>query len=482
MDRMTRRALPLVLAVVLSGCMAGDSSPSVQGRAPSTTTPPTTAPAPAPTTTTGLAPATTPSCPATIPNRAAPDPARPKYTLRADVNPADGSVDGQLRVIFTPDIETDRLVFRLWPNGPRSAPAAAKLETGDVTVANRPATTSLDDPTTLVVRSGGTFRAGQPVDIAMTWRLVVPGPANDRISRNGDAMRLGSFFPILPWEPGVGWATDPAAGGFAEASMAPTADFDLIVTVPDGFNVLASGTPDPARPGRFIASAMRDVAISVGRFDNLTAVAMAPQPVQVTVGIHRGLVDSDGPQAYLDKVIEALEDFGTRFGPYPWPTFTFAITPQLGGGIEYPGHVMQGANTIGVTSHEVGHQWFYGLVGNNQGRDPWIDEGLATYADGRVEGRLQRYKARVIPPVAKNKLGEPMTFWADKQQAYSAGVYDQGAQALAALGDPVLVDCALRIFVAVNAYRIARQRDLVTAASAVFPDAPAVLASYGVKA
>ena len=62
-------------------------------------------------------------------------------------------------------------------------------------------------------------------------------------------------------------------------------------------------------------------------------------------------------------------------------TFTLAITPQLGGGIEYPGHVMQGQNTLGVTSHEVGHQWFYGLVGNDQGRDPWLDEGLATWAE-----------------------------------------------------------------------------------------------------
>jgi hypothetical protein len=477
---MTRRAFPLLLAVVLGACMSGDSSPSVQGRAPSVTT--TTATTrPEPTTTTGLARATTVACPTNIPPRAAPDPLRPKYTLRADVHPADGSVDGQLRVVFTPDLDTDRLVFRLWPNGPRSAPAAARLETSDVTVGNRPATTALEDPTVLVVRTGGVFRAGQPVDIAMTWRLVVPGPANDRISRNGDAMRLGSFFPILPWEPGVGWATDAAAGGFAEASMAPTADFDLTVVVPEGYSVLASGTPDPARPGHFTASAMRDVAMSVGRFETLTAVAMAPDPVQVTIGLHRGTVDGEGLPAYRDKVVDALEDFGKRFGPYPWPTFTFAITPDLGGGIEYPGHVMQGQNTLGVTSHEVGHQWFYSLVGNNQGRDPWVDEGLATWADARVEGRLQRYKARVIPTVAKNKVGEPMTYWADKQQAYSAGVYDQGAQALAALGDPVLVDCALRIYVAVNAYRIARQSDLVAAASAVFPDAAAVLAGFGVK-
>ena len=472
---MMRRAATALLLLLLAACTSGDAVRSEPRRTSSAPT----GPAPT-TTTTALAKATTAACPV-IPNRVAPDPARPKYTLRADVRPAEGTVDGQLRVIFTPDIDTDRLVFRLWPNGPRSAPAQAKLETGQVTIAGRPVTSDLDDPTTLVVRSDDGFRAGRAVDVSMSWRLHVPGAANDRISRNGDAMRLGSFFPILPWEPGVGWATDAPVGGFAEASTAPTADFDLTVVIPEGFSVLASGTPDPVRPGHFTASAMRDVAMSVGRFDTVSAVAMAPQAVQVTVGLHRGTVDSGGTSPYLDRVVASLEDFGRRFGAYPWPTFTFAITPELGGGIEYPGHVMQGPNTLGVTSHEVGHQWFYGLVGNDQGRDPWLDEGLASWAEARFENRLERFKARDIPPLAKNKVGEPMTFWADKRQNYSDGVYVQGAQALAALGEPDLVDCALRVFVAVNAHRIARQSDLVAAAAAVFPNAAATLTAYGVK-
>ena len=471
-----RRVAPLVVALLLPACMSGDSSPAARGQAPQTTATPTTPTVPA---TSTLAPATAPGCPA-IPARAQPDPARPKYTLRADVRPADGTVDGHVRVIFTPDVDTDRLVFRLWPNGPRSAPAGAKLEAGPATIGDRPATATLEEPTTLVVRTGSTFRAGQAVDVSMPWRLQIAGPANDRISRNGDAMRLGSFFPILSWEPGVGWATEAPVGGFAEASSAPSADFDLTVTVPDGFNVLASGTPDRARPGHFTASAMRDVALSVGRFRTASAVAMAPEPVQVTIGVHQGIPDP--PSTYLDKVVGSLEDFGRRFGPYPWPTFTLAVTPELGGGIEYPSHVMQGPSTNGVTSHEVGHQWFYGLVGNNQGRDPWLDEGLASWADARYEGRLERYRVRLIPPEAKNMVGQPMSFWADNRQTYSDGVYVQGAQALAALGEPDLVDCALRVYVALNAHRIARQADLVRAAAAVFPNAAATLAAYGVKA
>jgi hypothetical protein len=306
----------------------------------------------------------------------------------------------------------------------------------------------------------------------------VSGPANDRVSRDGDAMRLGSFFPILAWEPGVGWATDAAVGGFAEASTAPTADFDLAVTVPEGFDVLASGVPDPSRPGRFTAVAMRDVALSVGRFRTASAVAMAPHPVQVTVGVHHGLADA--PATYLDRAVASMEDFARRFGDYPWTTFTMAVTPRLGGGIEYPTHVMQGPGTVGIVAHEVAHQWFYGLVGNNQGRDPWLDEGLASWAEARFEDRLEGFKARVMPPVAENMLGQPMSFWADKGRAYNDGVYVQGAQALAALGEPALVDCALRLFAAVHAYRVARPADFVAAAAAVFPGAAATLSAFGV--
>ena len=129
----------LALVLLFVGCTTGDSTPSATR--PSTLETPTTT-APAPSTTGALPRATTPACPA-IPARVAPDPARPKYTLHADVRPAEGTVDGQLRVVFTPDIATDRLVFRLWPNGPRTAPAAAKLETGQVTIADRPVNSTL---------------------------------------------------------------------------------------------------------------------------------------------------------------------------------------------------------------------------------------------------------------------------------------------------------------------------------------------------
>lgn len=422
------------------------------------------------------APGAPASCPA-VPARQAPREDRSRYTLRVDVMPAENVVEGETAVRFTPDLNTDKLVFRLWANAPRTAAGGARLDVGGVSVGGRPVDAVTVNPTTVVARPGN-LAAGQTVDVTVPWRLTLPGTVSDRISRTGDAIRLGSFFPVLAWEPGIGWAEEPASSGFAEATTTAAADFTATITVPPGFDVLATGTNEGG--GRWTASAVPDFALSVGRFTLASGTANAPQPVQVTVGVQAGI--SEAPGAYLAKVTRALEDFGRRFGAYPWPTYTLAVTPSLSGGIEYPMHVLQGPGTGGrTTSHEVAHMWFYGLVENNQGRDPWLDEGLATYAEARVEGSLASMRATSIPAGGQGRTGEPMSFWESRQSIYYRSVYVQGAQAIAALGDADLVDCALRVYVARNAYRVARPVDLVAAAAAVFPDAAATMARFGIR-
>jgi hypothetical protein len=391
-------------------------------------------------------------------------------------------VIGDETAVLTPDLPTDHLVFRLWPNGPRLAPSGAHLEPGDLTVdGSRPAAKpTRPDPTTMIVHLDRPAVAGAAITVIMTWRLHLAGPVDDRVTHAGDTVRLGSFFPLLPWEPGVGWATEPPTTAYAEASTAPAADIDFTVTVPPGYSVLASGAPDPSHPGRYLASGMRDIAISVGHFKLASGVAHAPHAVPVTVGVDAGINES--PRPYLDKIVKALAAHSARFGAYPWPSYTVAVTPALRGGIEYPGHVMQGPGSIGrSTSHELGHEWFYALVGNDQGRDPWLDEGLATWAEARFEGSLSAMVGRPVPADGRGHVAEPMTFWESRRSSYYASVYVQGTQALAAVGPPDVVDCALARYVALNAYRIARPRDLLAALTAVVPDAAQRMARFGVR-
>lgn len=401
---------------------------------------------------------------------------RPRYTLRMDIRPSDAVVDGTETVDFVPDMPTDHLVFRLWPNGPKLAAAGAHLDAGPVVLDGQPTGSRLDAPTTLVVPLAQTLLAGHHVLASLPWHLRLPGPVNDRVARLGDAVRLGSFYPVLAWEPGVGWDTEPPTALSAETSTTTTSDYDVTVTVPPGVTVLATGATDGG--GHWTATAVRDFALSTGHFRTAAAIAHAPQPVQVTVGVDDAVSESPGP--YLEKAVRVIEAHSERFGPYPWSTYTIAMTPALHGGIEYPSFAMQGAGTIGrTTSHELGHQWFYGLVGDDEARDPWLDEGLATYAEGRYEGTLATMQSTLVPLGARGHAGEPMTYWEPRGWQYYVGVYIQTAGALASLGPPDLVDCALRRYAAIDAYRIARPRDLFASLATVFPDAVARLAPFG---
>ena len=129
----------------------------------------------------------------------------------------------------------------------------------------------------------------------------------------------------------------------------------------------------------------------------------------------------------------------------------------------------------------MGHQWFYALVGNDQGRDPVLDEGLATWAEVRADGG-RGVLDEGVPSSVAGRAGEPMTFWDERRASYYRGVYVQGAQALDALGDAALVDCALRRYVAAEAFSIARPADLIAALTTAFPDAAATVGRFGVVA
>ncbi len=412
-----------------------------------------------------------------MPPRATPDPDRPSYRLDLRVDLAANAVEGRQVVRFTPDVATDRLVFRLWPNGPRPSAAGARLDVDAVYLGSSvPVPTERPDATTLVVPLDDPLPAGATIEATVPFRLTLPGPVNDRISRRGDTVRLGTFHPLLAWEPGVGWATEPATALFAESTTSPVADWSVSVTAPDGLTVLASGE---LRDGRYTASALREFALSIGRFRVAEGIAGAPHQVPVTVAVESGM--SDDPAAYLSTVVRSMTDFGARFGAYPFERYTLVLTPDLSGGIEYPSFVHQGTDTGGrTTPHEVGHQWFYALVGNDQGRDPWLDEGFSTYAEARYLGTLGSFTGRAIPAGARGRAGEPMTYWADRRDSYYRGVYVQGAQALAALGSPEQVDCALRHHVARNAWGIATNRSTIDALRAVFPDVEATLARFGI--
>lgn len=373
---------------------------------------------------------------------------------------------------------TDRLVFRLWPNGPLYAQAGAHLSVSQVREGHRPLSTSRPNPTTLVVSLQ--VEPGGRAVVSMDWRLVLPGEEGLRLKGRGRSVRLGSFFPLLAWD-GHGWALDPpTTHPNAEAWTSPTADFDVHVVAPGGLRALASG--EQIGPGEWQAHAARDFTLALGRFTTAEGTAHVPAPVHVTAGVEVA-PSATSARVVLRRAIASLEHYSTRYGPYPWPTFTVAAMAdllELTGGLEYPTLVYQPVSASGVP-HETAHQWFYSLVGNDQARDPWLDEGLTTWAEAGVTGSPPFAYASISPDIA-NRIGKPMTFWDRFEPGqYYLGVYLQTYRGLLGLGSRPQLDCALRLYVHRNAYRVARPDDLLAAFQVFFPSARRKLEALGAR-
>ena len=98
---------------------------------------------------------------------------------------------------------------------------------------------------------------------------------------------------------------------------------------------------------------------------------------------------------HFDATRATLKYYGEWFGAYPYGHITI-VDPAWNsdaGGMEYPTLFTAGTRWIaprgvttpeGVTVHEAGHQWWYGVVATNEFEHAWMDEGLNTFSTARV--------------------------------------------------------------------------------------------------
>ena len=90
-----------------------------------------------------------------------------------------------------------------------------------------------------------------------------------------------------------------------------------------------------------------------------------------------------------DYVKRAVRFYSDHVGEYPYPQATAVQTVlEAGAGMEYPmitniGEASSARSLDQVITHEVGHNWFYGILGSNERVHPWMDEGLNSYYEER---------------------------------------------------------------------------------------------------
>jgi hypothetical protein len=409
--------------------------------------------------------------------RAAPDPDRPRVDLDFRLDDDRRTVRGTETVVFTPDRPTRELVFRLVPNGPGAAGAGSALAVdavrGDDVAGGGYESAGAEEPGGLyVVHLTRELGAGQSTEVALDFTLALGRGGFERVGTAEGVSWWASGAPLLAWEPGVGWARDPFVGILGETASSPVADTRVRVSAPAELTVLMTGDqeePSTVQDGRRTWSSAepvaRDVSVAVGEFT--TASATTPGGVGVTTGV---LPDARlSADALADRTVAAIGDLEERFGAFPYRTLTVPLLPDYGGGIEYPSSILLASPDELVLLHEVAHMWFYGMVGDSQFRDPWLDEAFASYAEsvGFPPGDVQQQLS--LP----GDVGSAMDEFPGTPE-YFERVYGKGGAALLAARDaagPAAFDAALRCYVDANAWTIATPDDVAQALA----DLPAAL-------
>jgi len=349
--------------------------------------------------------------------------AAPRIDVTASADPVTGHVQGVVRASLP--VGTASEVRLRYFAGLESLEAAPRDE--QVTVDGK-ATESARDRSLLTVQLPADHASRVRVDVPFAYTLpeARPGSILDALggslapsdigllSRHADVLSLGHWFPI--WVP-PGSRADPAPSGFGDIGNFPAADLSLELTVPEGWQVIDGGVrvDESTVAGRTTITShgtgMRDLSVAVVKgyttksrtIDEVTVQAWGPKDT------------ADQLDGVLDETEAAVRVLSKAFGDYPWKELDIVSAPLGAGvaGMEWPGATwiesaafaggVPGLGDVGdllgpltdqlgdlglllsstrawTIAHEVGHEWWTVLVGNDSIAAPVVDEPLAQYS------------------------------------------------------------------------------------------------------
>jgi aminopeptidase N len=298
-------------------------------------------------------------------------------------------ITGNETVIYTnaEDVDLKEIKLRLFANilGGEMRVDEATVN-GEVIIPNY----SLND-SLLTVPLKTPLKPKESITLSMDFSLTVPQSVELNYGVQAyydDVLALAHAYPMITVYDDEGWNAEipPQSGDVTYADMS---FFIVTVEAPKEVTLVGSGREISHENNRnrqtvtYEAGPVRDFYLAASpEYEVFTKESNG-----ITLRFYTRDYLQAGAESALDVAARAMEIYSKRYAPYPYTELDFVSTPTYALGIEYPGMIAITESIVqpdqgyleGTVAHEVGHQWFYNLVGNDQLDDPWLDESLTQF-------------------------------------------------------------------------------------------------------
>ncbi|MBR7020303.1 MAG: M1 family metallopeptidase [Lachnospiraceae bacterium] len=272
--------------------------------------------------------------------------------------------------------------------------------------------------------------SGENMTLEYDFTAKIPR-IDDRFGLTKEIYNVTNFYPILAEYTSDGWS-HVAYYLHGECFYSEVSNYDVRLTVPAGYKLAATGVEkDRTENGDTVtytlyAPAVRDFVFSAS--SKLLLNSDTYEGVRVNVWYKDDYISvnmNDVVKYTHEAARYALAALGEAFGRYPYEELDIVMTPMTaGGGMEYPNLIQIGdsmfvyghqENPNGgamfydlqtTVAHEIGHQWFMGIVGSDSGLQPWQDESITSYTEKVFADYVNTHGGNMTPPYLTIDDGE----------------------------------------------------------------------------
>jgi hypothetical protein len=354
------------------------------------------------------------------------------YTVNLTSDATGANWSGRESVTFrnASPLALAEVYLRLWDNAHGSCPTTQPITVSNLTGGTAGALEV--SCTALKVTLPAPLAQGAQATVAFDLAIAVPS-GSDRFGRDGSYSFIGNALPVLAVRDGAGWHLDPYTNN-GESFYQLASNYTVTLDHPSTVLTPATGTATetPGSTGRTVttatASNVREFAWAAGPFSRSSTTS--PGGVKVNTWWTSGVTSSTAT-SMQSTAASAMDGHGARFGAYPYGEVDLVLHNNFWfGGMEYPGFVLSQTSATPVI-HELAHQWWYGIVGDDEYRSPFLDESFTDYATDLQSGITgTNCWSSVSWASSAEKITNSMAYWDANSGRYSTVVYTYGKCAL----------------------------------------------------